>query len=201
MPITQSQLVAILPNSAKVAAAFTPVLNTAMGKYQIITRLRIAAFIAQVGHESAQLTRLIENLNYSADALVATWPARFDAVLAAQFARQPERIANVVYAARMGNTALGDGWTYRGRGLIQITGKANYKECGEALSLDIVARPELLEQPANAAMSAAWFWSINGLSTLADAGDVVGITKRINGGTNGLADRQALYAQALKVLA
>lgn len=201
MPITQSQLVAILPNSAKVAAAFTPVLNVAMGKYQIITPKRIAAFIAQVGHESGQLTRLVENLNYGADALVATWPARFDAALAAQFARQPERIANIVYAARMGNTAPGDGWTYRGRGLIQITGKANYKECGEALSLDLVARPELLEQPANAAMSAAWFWSINGLSTLADAGDVAGITKRINGGTTGLADRQALYAQALKVLA
>lgn len=201
MPITQSQLIAILPNSAKVAAAFAPVLNTAMVKYQIVTRLRMAAFIAQVGHESAQLTRLVENLNYSADALVTTWPARFDTALAAKYARQPERIAAVVYSARMGNTAPDDGWAYRGRGLIQITGKGNYTECGDALRLDLVAHPELLEQPANAAMSAAWFWSINGLNTLADAGDLIGITKRINGGTNGLADRQALYAQALKVLA
>ena len=95
----------------------------------------------------------------------------------------------------------GDGFKYRGRGLIQITGRANYAACGEALGLDLVNEPELLEQPQHAAMSAAWFWSSRGLNTLADQGDLLKITKRINGGTNGLADRQALYGKALKVLA
>ncbi|EZI22716.1 glycoside hydrolase family 19 protein, partial [Pseudomonas extremaustralis] len=109
--------------------------------------------------------------------------------------------ANVVYADRMGNAGPGDGWKYRGRGLIQVTGKTNYAACGEALGLDLINQPELLERPQYAAMSAAWFWSANGLNTLADAGDLTKITRRINGGLTGQADRQALYDKALKVLA
>jgi putative chitinase len=101
----------------------------------------------------------------------------------------------------LGNKVNGDGFKYRGRGLIQVTGRANYAACGEALGLDLINRPELLEQPQYAAMSAAWFWSFRGLNTLADQSDFLKITKRINGGTNGLADRQALYDKALKVLA
>ena len=201
MPITEQQLLQILPNAGRQAGVFVPALNVAMNKFAIVTRLRIAAFIAQVGHESGQLTRLVENLNYSAEGLMKTWPSRFDLVRATAAARNPEQIANIVYGGRMGNTAPGDGWKYRGRGLIQVTGKTNYAACGDALGLDLVNRPELLEQTQYAALSAAWFWSVNGLNTLADAGDLKGVTLRINGGLNGQADRQGLYDKALKVLA
>ena len=201
MPITAQQLLQILPNAGHVAGVFVPVLNTAMTRYQIVGTSRIAAFIAQVGHESGQLTRLVENLNYSADALRKTWPSRFDMEMASAAARKPEQIANIVYGNRMGNTAAGDGWKYRGRGLIQSTGKNNYRACGEALGLALIAQPELLEKPQHACMSAAWFWASRGLNTLADAGKFDTITQRINGGQNGVADRQALYAKALKVLA
>jgi len=201
MPITLQQLLLILPNAGPVAGVFVPVLNTAMNRYQIVGPKRIAAFIAQVGHESGQLTRLVENLNYSADALRKTWPSRFDVELASAVARKPEQIANIAYGNRMGNTAPGDGWKYRGRGLIQITGQNNYRACGEALGLDLIAQAELLEKPQHACMSAAWFWATNGLNTLADAGKFDAIIQRINGGQNGAADRQALYAKALKVLA
>ena len=201
MPITEQQLLQILPNAGRQAGVFVPVLNTAMGKYGIVTRLRIAAFIAQIGHESGQLTRLVENLNYSAEGLMKTWPSRFDLVRATAAARKPEQIANIVYAGRMGNTEPGDGWKYRGRGLFQVTGRANYAACGEALGLDLLSKPELLELPQYAAMSAAWFWSTKGLNTPADQGDFVKITRRINGGLIGQADRQGLYDNALKVLA
>ncbi len=201
MPITVQQLLQVLPNAGQVAGVFVPVLNTAMSGYQIVGTKRIAAFVAQVGHESGHLVRLVENLNYSADALRRTWPSRFNAELASTAARKPEQIANIAYGKRMGNTEQGDGWKYRGRGLIQITGKNNYRACGEALGLYLIAQPELLEKPQHACMSAAWFWATNGLNTLVDAGKFDAITQRINGGQNRAADRQALYAKALKVLA
>ena len=201
MPITAQQLLQIFPNAGQVAGVFVPVLNTAMSRYQIVGLKRVAAFIAQVGHESGHLTRLVENLNYSADALRRNWPNRFNVELASAVARKPEQIANIAYGNRMGNTAPGDGWKYRGRGLIQITGKNNYRACGEVLGLDLIAQPELLEKPQHACMSAAWFWATNGLNTLADAGRLDAITQRINSGQNGATDRQALYAKALKVLA
>lgn len=189
------------------AATFAPVLNAAMGKYQIVTTARIAAFIAQAGHESSQLTEFVENLNYSGEALQRLWPSRFSAAVAGACSRKPEQIANIAYASRMGNGApgSGDGWKYRGRGLIQVTGKGSYQKCGEALGIDLIVRPELLEQPHYAAMSAAWFWSVNGLNTLADAGDIQNIGSVINTGQkgkvpNGADDRLALYARALKVL-
>ena len=222
MPITAQQLLQILPNAGQPAGVFVPVLNTAMVRYQIVGAKRMAAFIAQVGHESGYLARLVENLNYSADGLAKTWPSRYGEpdgkggfvkvqvagkvrnkpnTLALIAARKPEQIANIAYGNRMGNTAPGDGWKYRGRGLIQITGKNNYRACGEVLGLDLIAQPELLEKPQHACMSAAWFWATNGLNTLADAGKFDAITQRINGGQNGATDRQALYAKALKVLA
>lgn len=201
MPITEQQLLQILPSSSPVAGVFVFALNEAMARFKIEGRLRVAAFLAQVGHESGQLRTLVENLNYSAEGLMKTWPSRFDLVRATAAARKPEQIANIVYAGRMGNTEPGDGWKYRGRGLFQVTGRTNYAACGEALGLDLINQPELLEQPQYAAMSAAWFWSKKGLNTLADQGDFVKITRRINGGTNGMADRQALYDKALKVLA
>ena len=201
MPITVQQLLQIFPNAGRQAGVFVPVLNTAMNRYQIVGSKRIAAFIAQVGHESGQLTHLVENLNYSAEALQRAWPSRFSAKLAADVARKPEQIASIAYDNRMGNTSTGDGWKYRGRGLIQITGKNNYRVCGEALGLDLIAQPELLEKPQHACMSAAWLWATNSLNTLADAGKFDTITSRINGGQNGAADRQALYVRAMMVLA
>ena len=200
MPITAQQLLQILPNAGQVAGVFVPVLNTAMNRFQIVGLKRIAYFIAQVGHESGQLTHVVENLNYTADALRKTWPSRFDVGQANAVARKPELIANIAYGNRMGNTTPGDGWTYRGRGLIQITGKDNSRACGEALSLDLISQPELLEKPQHACMSAAWFWATSGLNSLADAGKFDAITQRINGGQKGATDRQALYARALKVL-
>lgn len=202
MPITQQQLLQILPNARFVAGVFVPVLNEAMARYQIVTRVRVAAFIAQVGHESAQLNQLTENLDYSAEALQRCWPNRFNGALAAAVAHRPESIANIAYASRMGNRAAesGDGWRYRGRGLIQVTGKASYRECGSALGLNLLEHPEWLEQPANAAMSAGWFWSSNRLNTQADLGDIKTITLCVNGGLNGYDERLALYGKALKVL-
>ena len=208
MPITQQQLLKILPNAGPVAGVFVSALNTAMGKYQIITPLRMAAFLAQVGHESGQLLQLVENLNYGAPGLVATWPSRFTPALAVQVARKPEQIANIVYASRMGNgpASTGDGWKFKGRGLIQVTGWTNYQACGSALALDLINHPELLEQPIYAALSAAWYWSTKGFNTLADAGNIDDIGSIINTGRrgkvpNGAAERVALYNTAMGVLA
>ena len=168
--------------------------------YQINTPMRIAMFLAQIAHESAGLTRLVENLNYSAEGLMRTWPTRFPTLdMAQQYAREPEKIANRVYANRMGNgdEASGDGWKYRGRGLIQITGKSNYKEFADAIGEDYVTDPELLRQPVNAALSAGWFWAERSINRVADTGSVEAVTKIINGGTHGLADRQRRFDACL----
>ena len=181
MSITLQQLQQILPNAGQSAGVFVPVLNTAMVRFQIIGTKRVAAFIAQIGHESGQF-RYVRELGND------QYLSKYD---------------TGSLAKRLGNTpeADGDGQKYRGRGLIQITGRANYITCGEALALDLVNHPELLEKPQHACMSAAWFWASRGLNTLADAGQFDTITRRINGGQNGASDRQALYARALKVLA
>ncbi len=204
MPITQQQLLQILPNAGDQAGVFVPALNAAMNDYQIVTAQRVAAFLAQAGHESGQLRSVVENLNYGAQALVTTWPSRFTPDLAAQVARQPEQIANIVYASRMGNgdASSGDGWNYRGRGLIQITGRSNYLQCSLGLFGDdrLLQQPELLEQPQWAAESAAWFWEQQGLNALADADQFNSITRKINGGLNGLEDRLQLWARARAVL-
>lgn len=177
MPITEQQLLQILPNAGRNAGVFVPALNTAMNHYGIVGTARVAAFIAQIGHESGQLRWVREIWGPTGQQL--KYEGRAD----------------------LGNTEKGDGSKYRGRGLIQVTGRANYNACGEALGLDLINKPELLELPQHAAMSAAWFWSTRGLNTLADQGELVKITRRINGGVSGLADRQALYEKALKVLA
>lgn len=209
MPITQQQLLKILPNAGRQAGLLVAVLNTAMSKYGIVTSKRIAAFIAQIGHESGHLTRLVESLNYRADRIVALGNAanpgsRWRSLVprAAELAGSSVRMGNAVYGGRMGNgpEGSGEGYLYRGRGLIQITGKDNYRACGEALGVDLTNHPELLQQPQYAALSAAWYWATNGLNTLADASDLKGITQRINGGQTGAADRAELYARALKVL-
>lgn len=177
MPITEQQLLQILPNAGRQAGVLVSALNNAMNHYSIVGTARVASFIAQVGHESGQLRYLCEIWGPTAQ--------------------------QVGYEGRadLGNTVKGDGSKYRGRGLIQITGRANYARCGEALDLDLIDRPELLEKPQYAAMSAAWFWATRGLNTLADQGEFVKITRRINGGANGLDDRLQLWERAKKVLA
>jgi putative chitinase len=173
-------------------------LTAAMARYEINTPTRQAAFLAQVMHESARFTTLVENFNYRADRLVAVFPGYFDEHEALAYARQPSRIASRVYANRMGNgdEASGDGWKYRGRGLIQITGRGNYFECGVTLGMDLIADPDKLLDPDMAAMSAACYWKTHGLNELADAGSFSTITKRINGGLNGQPERLALLGKA-----
>jgi putative chitinase len=165
-----------MPNARRQAGVFVPVLNTAMQRYQIVGRKRVAAFIAQLGHESGQLRYVRE--------IWGPTPAQ----------------AKYEGRADLGNTQPGDGSKYRGRGLIQITGRANYAACGEALGLDLITQPELLELPQYAAMSAAWFWSQNGLNDLADRDQFNTITRRINGGLNGLQDRLEIWSRARAVL-
>ena len=177
MPITEQQLLQILPNAGRQAGVFVPVLNTAMVRFQIVGTKRVAAFIAQVGHESGQL-RWVREI-WGPTPAQAKYEGRKD----------------------LGNTVSGDGFKYRGRGLIQITGRANYAACGEALGLDLITHPELLEQPQYACLSAAWFWATNGLNTLADADKFEALTRRINGGLNGQADRLKLWKKATTVLA
>jgi putative chitinase len=180
---------------------FEPLQET-FEKYQINTPKRQACFIGQCMHESGGFKFLKENLNYSAKALMATWPSRFpDADTAEKYARQPEIIANKVYSGRMGNTEDGDGAKYIGRGLIQLTGKDNYKAFGEAIGEDLVSTPQLVEEPRYAALSAGWFWNKRGLNALADVMDVETMSKRINGGTIGMADRIAKINKVLDVLA
>ena len=175
-------------------------LNQVFEKYDINTPLRQAAFMGQCGHESGNFKFVKENLNYSAKALRATWPSRFpDDETAAAFERQPEKIANKVYSGRMGNTEEGDGGKFIGRGLIQVTGRENYTHCGEALGIDLTANPELLEEPKYAALSAGWFWNKKNLNALADVKDYDTMTKRINGGTLGLADRKHHIDKALAI--
>jgi putative chitinase len=209
MQLTRQQLLQILPNARQVAGVFVSALNQAMVRFRIDSPVRAAAFLAQVGHESEQLLRLSENLNYSAQGLAKTWPARFrddsgkPTALAYQLQRNPEAIANSVYAGRLGNGTAesGDGWRFRGRGLIQTTGRANYRTAGKALGADLEHIPQLLEQPVYAALSAGWFWQEHGLNELADAGQFEAATKRINGGLTGQAERVALWEVAKRVLA
>lgn len=206
---------------ADLAERWLPHVQNALARFGIESERQVSAWLAQTAHESGGYTLLSENLNYSADGMAAIWPNRF-AVLgpdkkavktkegknepnkfALALHRKPEMIANVVYSSRMGNGPIesGDGWRYRGRGLKQLTGKDNYTRCGQGLELDLVGKPDLLLEPQGAALSAAWFWSVNKCGALADADDFVGLTKKINGGTIGLADRERRYKAVLASLA
>jgi putative chitinase len=177
-------------------------LNKTFEKYDISTPKRQAAFIGQCGHESNNFRTLEENLHYSAAALMRVWPSRFpDMDTAEKYANSPEKIADKVYAGRMGNTEQGDGWRYHGRGLIQLTGKENYANCGTALGIDLIENPNLLTEPEYAVLSAGWFWNKKGLNLLADNQDYETITKRINGGLIGLEDRKNKINNVLSILA
>jgi putative chitinase len=187
-----------------------PALNAAMKRFEIRTRARAAAFLAQIAHESGQCRFIEERLSYSAGALMRTWPKRFPAFeIASQYERNPEKLANFVYANRLGNgpPESRDGFRYRGRGLIQVTGRSNYTAVSAALKVDFVSRPELMVEPRYAAQSAGWFWQTRGLNELADDKsdddddeDFRQITRVINGGLNGLAERLAFWAVARKAL-
>ena len=165
-------------------------LMAAFNRYEINTPLRQAAFIGQCQHESGNFKTLQENLNYSKEALCRVWPSRFPTLQDAEpYHRNPEKIANKVYAGRMGNTEEGDGWKYIGRGVIQLTGKTNYTLAGDALRTDFINTPERVLEPLYAVLTAGWYWNKRNLNKEADAKDYEGMTKKINGGTIGLVDR------------
>lgn len=201
--IDKEDLVAAGLCSPEVAMRWTPALNETMQKYQINNKHRIAAFLAQVAHESGGFKFVVENLNYSADALLRVFPKYFpNKELADAYARQPEKIANRVYANRMGNgdEASGDGWFRRGRGLIQLTGTDNQVAFGMECDVDTITRPELLEQPQYAALSAGWFWNSRNINPVADTDNIKEVTRLVNGGYNGLADREAKYEKLMQIL-
>ena len=202
----------------KVAEVWLPYFNTIPKNFGIDTPLRIAAFLAQVGHESGGLTLLEENLNYSAEGLANTFPKRYakrlqnglyaknsvgrylPSTLAIKIARKPVLIASNTYANRMGNGSVEsqEGWKYRGRGLIAMTGKSNYAELTLNTGIDFVSNPDLLKEPAYALISACLYWKNNNLNRFADKGDIVSLSKAINGGIIGLEHRKALYEKACK---
>lgn len=200
-PLTVLQLAACTGCSLLTASNWLQVINAALVKYDISTPSRRAGFLAQISHESARLTALSENLYYSAARIAAVWPSRFANAAAAQrVAAHPELLANEVYGGRMGNTAPGDGFKYRGRGLKQLTGKINYSAYAMATGFDVVSTPDLLLQPYYAADSAGWYWSTHGCNALADASKWQAITKAVNGGLVGYAERLALTHTALAAL-
>ena len=203
--VTLELLQAICPKTKKtVLEGYVEPLNTVANYYEMDKNpKRIAAFLAQIAHESGGFNFVAENLNYSAKGLMVTFKKYFPTEdLAKQYERKPEKIANRVYANRMknGDEASGDGYKFRGRGLIQLTGRDNYTRFAEALGISLEETISYLETPNGAVVSAAWFWDNNKLNAYCDRDDFVGLTKRINGGTIGLADRQHHYELALKQL-
>lgn len=170
---------------------WTEPVNDACIAWEINTKRRVAMFLAQTAHESAGYRRLIENMKYSAKGLLRTWPQRFTAADAQRMAYDEEAIAERAYGGRMGNRpeGSGDGFRFRGRGLIQITGRTNYNAMGEHLGADFTAEPELLQHPLWAAFASAAYWDVNGCSEAADRDDYEHVTRIINGGTNGMEDR------------
>ncbi|HHL2824755.1 TPA: glycoside hydrolase family 19 protein [Citrobacter murliniae] len=207
--MTKDQFMRAAGINSSLADKWYPHIIKTMDEFGINTPLREAHFIAQIGTESNGWRSVVESLNYSVAGL-----AIFSSLTAAQreklgrkvgeLALSPARqadIANAVYGGKYGNNQPGDGWKYRGRGLKQVTFKANYDACGKALGLDLINGPDLLLLDQNAARSAGWFWKANNCNYFADKDDIVGLTKRINGGLNGLDDRQSRYRVAKSVLA
>lgn len=203
--LTYDQLLKINGNkNSDMCKYYIDALNKVLPTYQINTKLRLCHFLAQIIHESGNLKYKSENLNYSAKALRSVFGKYFKTdEIANEYARKPEKIANRVYANRMGNgdEASGDGWLRRGRGLIQLTGTDNYKACSKALNIDLMKNPDLIVSNAEICVkTACWFWSSKKLNELADNDDVKTITKRINGGLNGYDDRCAILKRAKEVL-
>lgn len=203
--VTLELLRQICPNTkSTVLSRYVEPLNVVGNHFKLFDNpKRMAAFLAQIAHESGGFNFVKENLNYSAQALRRTWPRRFTTLaIAQQYARNPEKIANKVYANRMGNgpESSGDGYKFRGRGLIQLTGKDNYSRFARSIGKTLDETIAYLETAEGAVASAAWYWDVNKLNIYADKDDFVGLTRRINGGTIGLADRQHHYDIALRAL-
>jgi putative chitinase len=206
---SEAQLRAFLPAGDRLDV-WCPALNAAMERFQITSTARAAGFLAQVAHESSEFRHLVENLSYSAPRLLQVWPRRFPTIdVAVPYERQPEKLANYVYASRLGNgdAGSGDGWRFRGRGLLQITGRDNYRAAARALGLPLEDQPEQLETPGVAALAAAQFWQSHGLNDLADERPGVDagtnfetISVRINGGRMGLDARRQYWERAKTAL-
>ncbi len=202
MNLTVAQLKQMVPGITY-ADHWHEALTQLLPDYEINTPKRVAAFIAQCAHESGGFKFLKENLNYKAESLVKVFPKYFkDIATAKAYEKQPAKIANKIYGGRMGNgdEASGDGYRYCGRGLIQLTGKDNYSWFAASLEISVEEAAEYLETFEGAAQSACWFWENNNLNSLADRGDILAMTKKINGGTIGLEDRIKHYNHALHVL-
>lgn len=198
MLITRELLCTV--TTPELADKWVNAINETCEEFAIHSPYRIAGFLSNVAHESGGFKFVSENLNYSAASLMRVWSSRFPTVeIAQRYAMQPEKIANRAYADRMGNgdEASGDGWKYRGRGLIQLTGKNNYVAYSLACDNEALQKPDIVAEPKYAAESAGWFWSVNRLNQLADAQDIQGMRKRINGGLNGLDDVQMKYSQVM----
>ena len=199
MSLVTTQMLCTI-TTPEMADKWVVALNETCERFAIDTPFRIAGFLSNTAHESGGFKYVKENLNYSAASLMRVWPSRFPTVeIAQRYAMQPEKIANRAYADRMGNgdEASGDGAKFLGRGLIQLTGKNNYVAYSLACDNEALQKPEIVEQPKYAAESAGWFWDVNRLNALADAQDIGGMCKRINGGYNGLDDRQMKYSQIM----
>ena len=204
-PQAEPLIVVTIDHLGRLGAAqphlWQPLLAEHCGRHAINTPRRLSAFLSNGLHETGGFTRLVENLNYRADRIAKTWPSRFPTIAEAQpFARKPEALAERVYGGRLGNLSPGDGFRYRGRGLLQTTGRDNYARLGIATGLDLVRNPELIEQPALAVESACRFWAWRGCGPVADRGDITAVRRMINGGLIGIDDVTARYARALKVL-
>jgi putative chitinase len=200
--LSKNQLAQLIPGNPYIDH-WHHALEQALPDYDINTPQRIAAFVAQCAHESGGFKFLKENLNYKAESLCRVWPRLFPNIdIARQYAQQPEKIANRAYGSRMGNgpEESGDGWKYCGRGLIQLTGKSNYQAFADSIETPVEDVPEYLATFEGAVQSACWFWEANNLNQFADKGDILTMTKRINGGTLGLEDRKKHYEHALHVL-
>ena len=190
-------------NQLHIDSKWVDPLNETFKRFDISTPRQQAAFIGQCGHECGHFKMLEENLNYRAETLMKLWPKRFPTLeFAKQYERNPKKIANSVYANRMGNRdeASGDGYRFRGRGCIQLTGSANYFHAGKALGVDFVMQPELVATPQYAALTAGFFWNTQRLNALAEVLNHTALTKKINGGTIGLDDRIKHTNHALAVL-
>jgi len=198
---TREQLSSVIGNNPDLDGWYDA-LSSVLPTYEIDSPQRVAAFIAQCTHESGGFKRLKENLNYKAESLRRVFPKYFTSdALAQEYAHKQEQIANRVYGGRMGNgdESSGDGYRYCGRGLIQLTGRNNYTKFAESIGMSAEEVPALLETFEGAVKSACWFWKTNNLNQYADAGDILTMTKRINGGTIGLEDRIKHYNHALEV--
>ena len=190
--------VCLIAPSTRLLASVDP-LNAAMAEAEIDTPVRAAMFVAQVAHETEELQKFTEGLNYGGPALFAQWPHHFQTIeIANSYARQPQRIACRAYADRLGNgdEASGDGWRYRGRGALQMTGFAAFKACGTWLGVDLVGEPDRAAELDVAFRVGAWVWRSKGLGRLADAGNLIACTQKINGGQIGAASRAVYYSRA-----